>query len=319
MSVALAREILARFAPGRPSAVTLGKFDGVHRGHQHLVGSLIERAREQGLASVVVVLYPNPATVLRPGSAVTYLTSLGERLSLLRRLGPDSVFILPFTSEIAQLSARDFASLLVEELSMRLLYVGPDFALGREREGTVGVLRKLGAELGFSLETAELLAQDGEKVGSTAVRQALAAGDVEEAARLLGRPFSLSGPVVAGAHRGAGLGFPTANVAVGLDTALPAYGVYVTRAFVRENEYQSCTNIGVRPTFDSEPRPTVEAFIIDFDGDIYGEEIRIDLVHRLRDELKFDSVDDLITQMHKDIADTREYFAREGSAGEQQA
>lgn len=314
MSVALAREVLARFAPGRPSAVTIGKFDGVHRGHQHLVGRLIERAREQGLASVVVVLYPNPATVLRPGSAVTYLTSLGERLALLRRLGPDSVFILPFTSEIAQLSARDFASLLVEELDMRLLYVGPDFALGREREGTVGVLRKLGGELGFSLETAELLAQDGEKVGSTAIRQALAAGDVEEAARLLGRPFSLSGPVVGGAHRGAGLGFPTANIAVGLDTALPAYGVYVTRAYVRETEYQSCTNIGVRPTFDSEPRPTVEVYILDFDDDIYGEEVRIDLVHRLRDELKFDSVDDLITQMHKDIADTREYFAREGAS-----
>ena len=314
MSVALAREVLARFAPGRDSAVTIGKFDGVHRGHQHLVSSLVERARAQGLASVVVVLYPNPATVLRPGTPVTYLTSLGERLALLRRLGADSVFILPFTSEIAQLSARDFVSLLVEELSMRLLYIGPDFALGREREGTVGALRKLGAELDFRLETADLLTNEGEKVGSTAIRQALAAGDVEEAARLLDRPFSLSGPIVGGAHRGASLGFPTANLAVGLDTALPAFGVYVTRAYVRENDYQSCTNVGVRPTFDSEPRPTVEAFIIDFDGDIYGEEMRIDLLHRLRDELKFDSADDLITQMHRDIAETRAYFARQGSA-----
>ncbi|MCH7718924.1 MAG: riboflavin biosynthesis protein RibF, partial [Chloroflexi bacterium] len=260
------------------------------------------------LASVVVVLYPNPSTVLRPGTAVSYLTSLEERLQLLRRLGVDSAGIIPFTSELAQLSARDFASLLVEELSMRLLYVGPDFALGRRREGIVGVLRKVGGDMGFRVETAELLAQDGEKVGSSAVRQALAAGDIEEVARLLGRPFTLSGPVVAGAHRGVGLGFPTANIAIGLDRALPAFGVYVTRAFIGENEYLSCTNIGVRPTFDSEPRPTVEAFILDFDDDIYGQDIRIDLLHRLRDELRFDSVDDLVTQMHRDIADTREYF-----------
>ncbi len=308
MSVTLARESLSRIALGRDAAVTIGKFDGVHRGHQHLVTHLIERAHAEGLASVVVVLYPNPVTVLRPGAAVSYLTSLEERLQLLRRLGADSVGIIPFTSELAQLSARDFASLLVDELSMRLLYVGPDFALGRRREGTVGVLRKIGGDMGFRVETAELLARDGEKVGSSAVRQALADGDAEEVARLLGRPFTLGGHVVAGAHRGAGLGFPTANIAIGLDRVLPAFGVYVTRAFIRENEYLSCTNIGVRPTFDAEPRPTVEAFILDFDGDIYGQDIRIELLHRLRDELKFDSVDDLVTQMHRDISDTRDYF-----------
>lgn len=315
MSVTLAREELARIAPGRDTAVTIGKFDGVHRGHQHLIARLIERARAESLAAVVIVLYPNPTTVLRPGTAVTYLTSLEERLELLRRLGPDSVGILPFTSELAQLSARDFVALLAQELSMRLLFVGPDFALGRNREGTVGALRKIGADLGFRAETAELLAQDGEKVGSSAVRQALASGDVEEVARLLGRTFSLEGPVVAGAHRGVGLGFPTANIAIGRDRALPAFGVYVTRAFVRETEHKSCTNIGVRPTFDSEPRPTVEAFILEFDGDIYGEEVRIDLLHRLRDELKFDSADELVAQMKRDIGDTRDYFRGEADAG----
>jgi riboflavin kinase/FMN adenylyltransferase len=316
VSVTLAREELARIAPGRAAAVTIGKFDGVHRGHQHLIARLIERARAENLASVVIVLYPSPATVLRPGTAVSYLTSLEERLELLRQLGPDSVGILPFTSEMAQLSARDFATLLQDELSMRLLFIGPDFALGRNREGTAGALRKIGGELGFRVETADLLARDGEKIGSSAVRQALAAGDVEEVARLLGRPFSLRGPVVPGAHRGAGLGFPTANIALGLDRALPAFAVYVTRAYVRESEYHSCTNIGVRPTFDSEPRPTVEAFLLEFDGDIYGQEVRIDLLHRLRDELKFDSADELVAQMHRDIADTREYFARlEGDGG----
>lgn len=316
MSVTLAREELSRIAPGRDAAVTIGKFDGVHRGHQHLIGRFIERAREEGLAAVVIVLYPHPITVLRPGTPVTYLTGLDQRLELLKALGPDAAGFVPFTSELAQLSARDFASLLVEELRMRLLYVGPDFALGRNREGSAGVLRKIGRDLDFRVETADLLAQDGEKVGSSAVRTALAAGDVEEVARLLGRPFSLEGPVVSGAHRGSGLGFPTANIAIGLDRALPAYGVYVTRAYVRENAFQSCTNIGVRPTFDAEPRPTVEAFILDFDDDIYGQDVRLDLLHRLRDELKFDSVDDLITQMHKDIDDTREYFAGLEAASE---
>jgi len=185
MTVSLAREVLARIAPGRDTAVTIGKFDGVHRGHQYLITGLIERARAEGLAAVAVVLYPHPSTVLRPGSAVSYLTSLDERLELLRRLGPDRVGILPFTSELAQLSAPDFASLLSQELTMRLLYVGPDFALGRNREGTVGALRKIGRDLGFRVEVADMLVEEGEKVGSSAVRQALAAGEAEEMASLL--------------------------------------------------------------------------------------------------------------------------------------
>jgi riboflavin kinase/FMN adenylyltransferase len=317
VSVPLAREELARIAPGRDTAVTIGKFDGVHRGHQHLIASLIERARREALASVAIVLYPNPSTVLRPGTAVTYITGLDERLELLRRLGPDSVGILPFTSELAQLSARDFASILVQELRMRLLYVGPDFALGRNREGTLGALRRIGRELGFRVEAADLLVEEGEKVGSSAVREALAAGEMEEVASLLGRPFSLQGPVVAGARRGVALGFPTANIAIGVDHALPAFGVYVSRAFVRENQYPSCTNIGVRPTFDAEARPTVESYIIDFQDKLYGEEVRIDVLHRLRDELKFESVDELVVQMRLDIADTRRYFSRgEGGRGQ---
>jgi riboflavin kinase/FMN adenylyltransferase len=317
MTVSLAREILARVGPGRDSAVTVGKFDGVHRGHHYLIGGLIERARAEGLAAVAVVLYPHPSTVLRPGAAISYLTSLDERLELLRQLDPDSVVILPFTSELAQLSAHDFASLLSEELKMRLLYVGPDFALGRNREGTVGALRKIGRDLGFRMEVADMLVEEGEKVGSSAVRQALAAGEAEEMADLLGRPFSLRGPVVAGARRGLGLGFPTANIAIGLDRALPAFGVYVTSAFIRDKQYPSCTNIGIRPTFDGEARPTVETYILDFKDVIYGEHVRIDLLHRLRDELKFESADELVAQMERDIADTRSYFSRERAPSEQ--
>jgi riboflavin kinase/FMN adenylyltransferase len=312
MSVSLARRELSRVAPGRPCGVTIGVFDGAHRGHQYLIGLLMERARREGLATVALTFNPHPRTVLRPGTAVTYLTSLEERVELLQGQGLDSVGVLAFTSELAQLSAEDFLSLLVQELEMRLLVVGPDFALGRNRAGTIGVMREIGERLGFRVEVAPLLAEADEKVGSSAIRQALAAGDVERVRRLLGRPFSLRGPVVAGDRRGRTLGFPTANIAIGLDRALPAYGIYVTRAYVPESAYESCTNIGIRPTFDVEPRPVVETFILDFDEEIYGREMRIDLLHRLRGEERFASTEELIAQMEKDVRDTRDWFRANG-------
>ena len=308
MTVTLARRELARVAPGRPCAVTIGVFDGVHRGHQHLVSLLLERARSDGLATVAITFNPHPRTVLRPGTAITYLTSLEERVELLQGLCLDAVAVLPFTSELAQLSPHEFLAMLSQELDMRLLMVGPDFALGRNRAGTVSVMRGAGEKLGFRVEVAPLLAEDDEKVGSTLVRQALTDGDLERVSRLLGRPYSLRGPIVAGDRRGRTLGFPTANIAIGLDRALPAFGVYVTRAHLRESTYESCTSIGVRPTFDVEPRPTVEAYIIDFDQDVYGQEMRLDLLHRLRGELKFEDVDELVAQMHRDIKDTRDWF-----------
>lgn len=313
MSVSLARRELSRIAPSRPSAVTIGVFDGVHRGHQHLVAALLERARAEGLAPVAITFNPHPVTVLRPGVAITYLTSLEERVELLQSLGLEAVGVLAFTSELAQLSPREFLALLVEELQMKLLVVGPDFALGRNRAGTLDVIREIGGDLGFAVHIPELLTEDGEKLGSTTIRAALAEGDVKRVARLLGRPFSLRGPVVTGDRRGRGLGFPTANIAIGLDRALPAYGIYVTRAYVREAAYESCTSIGLRPTFDVEPRPTVETFILDFDADIYGEEMRIDLLERLRGEEKFASAEELIAKMNEDIERTRQFFRAEGT------
>ncbi len=308
MSVILARRELARIAPGRPSAVTIGVFDGVHRGHQHLVATLCEAAGAEGLAAVAVTFNPHPRTVLRPGIAITYLTSLEERVELLQALGLDAVGVLAFTSELAQLSPREFLALLVDELQMKLLVVGPDFALGRNRAGTMDVVREVGEDLGFRLQVAPMLREHEEKIGSSTVRQALSDGDVQRVRLLLGRPYSLRGPVVQGDHRGHDMGFPTANIAIGLDRALPAYGIYVTRAYIRESSYESCTSIGIRPTFDVEPRPTVEAFIMDFDGRIYGEELKIELLERLRGEEKFDTVEELVAQMHRDVDQTRAYF-----------
>ncbi len=314
MTVTLARRELARVAPGRPSAVTIGVFDGVHRGHQHLVAELLDRSRREGLAALAITFNPHPLTVLRPGTPITYITSLEERVELLQELGLDAVAVLSFTSDVAQLSPRDFLSLLVEELEMRLLVVGPDFAMGRNRSGTTDVMRAIGQELGFRVEVAPLLQEDGVKVGSSAVRRALAEGEIETVNQLLGRAFSLRGPVVTGDKRGRELGFPTANIAIGLDRALPAYGIYVTRAYVREDQYESCTSIGVRPTFEEDSRPTVETYILDFSEDIYGQGARIDLLHRLRGELKFDSADALVAQMGRDIEQTREYFRPDGRA-----
>ena len=312
MTVSLARRELQRIAPGRPSAVTVGVFDGVHRGHRHLVAALLEEARRASLAAVAITFNPHPRAVLRPGAPIAYLTSLEERVELLQSLGLDAVGVLAFTSELAQLEPREFLGLLVDELDMRLLLVGPDFAFGRNRAGTLEVSREIGEELGFRVEVASMLDEGGEKVGSTAVRQALARGDVNRVAQLLGRPFSLRGPVIEGDKRGRELGFPTANIAIGLDHALPAYGIYVTRAYVRETAYEACTSIGVRPTFEGDEKPTVEAFILDFDGDVYGEELRIDLLERLRGEERFDSTDELVAQMHKDIEQTRRYFRSHG-------
>jgi riboflavin kinase/FMN adenylyltransferase len=306
---AFAREELRRAAaPGRSAAVAIGVFDGVHRGHRYLIDRLVERARNEGLAPLVVTFHPHPRSVLRPETPVTYLCSLEERVELLRALGVDDVAVLAFTSELAQLSARDFAALAVEELSMKLLVVGSDFALGRGREGTTDVLTRIGGEMGFVVEVVPLLAASGEKVGSTAVRHALERGDMETVASLLGRPFALRGPVVRGAERGKGLGFPTANMAFGQDRALPAFGVYVTRAHLREGVFPAVTNIGLRPTFD-EDRPTVETFILDFQGEVYGQELRADLLHRLRGEVRFANPEALQEQIEKDVAATRAYLA----------
>ncbi len=307
MTAQLARDELARAATGRPSAVTLGKFDGVHRGHRYLVEKLLSRAAHKGLATSVVALHPSPITVLRPGTLVTYLCSLEERVALLRGLGAGSVGVLSFTHDIAQLSYRDFATLLRECLDMRLLLVGPEFALGRDREGTVERLREFGEERGFEVETVQLLSEDGSKVGSGTVRAALARGDMETVSALLDRAFDLRGPVVRGEERGSKIGFPTANIAIAPDLALPKFGVYVTRSHLNGRTFASVTNIGERPTFGA-GLSTIETHILDFEGNCYDRELRIELLHRIRDEQRFADVNELVSQIARDVEATEVFF-----------
>lgn len=310
----LFRNELRRAALGRPTAVTVGKFDGVHAGHQVLIGALKRRAASRGLATAVVTFHPNPLTVIRPGSPNTYLTSLDERIELLYAQGIDTVAPVTFTSELAQTSAEEFARALTEDFDMALLLAAPDLALGRGREGTPERMRELGKQLGFDVEIVEFLTGDHGKIGSAAVRAALAAGDVAEVARLLGRLFSLRGPVIRGAGRGREIGFPTANLAIGADRELPAFGIYATWAYLRDEVHPAATYIGPRPTFDSGP-PSVEPYLLDFDRDIYGEELRIDFVARLRGDMAFASVDELCDQMRRDICATRAALAAAAARG----
>ena len=304
---------LRRFRSDAQSAVTIGTFDGVHRGHQYVAERLINRAKDRGLRSVVVTFHPNPRAVLRPESATGELSSLPERVSLLESLGVDLVVPLTFDLELAQLRAREFTDLLTQDLGVKHLLIGPDFALGNRREGTPELLTAIGRESGFMVELLDPLT-DGSpnRVSSSAIRRTLEAGDVEAAESMLGRPYSVAGRVARGFQRGKKIGFPTANVAVLPPRVVPADGVYITTAIVAGESHAAATNIGSNPTFDN-PERTVEAFILDFDRDIYDQDVRLLFLQRLRDEERFDSVSALVAQIERDVAQTRVAFsARSG-------
>ena len=307
ITLLLRDELRAAVTPG-DHALTIGVFDGVHRGHQMLVGRLREEAAARGLGAGLVTFHPHPVSVLRPDVQISYLTSLETRVERLRATGLDFVSVVQFTSELAQVSAEDFARVLHEDAGMRLLMVGRDFALGRNREGTVDRLAEIGADIGFDVEPIDLLPLEAGPVSSTRVRKALADGRMGEATQLLGRPYALRGPVVHGDQRGRTIGFPTLNLGFSPDLALPAHGVYVSRTHIDGASHEGCTNIGVRPTFDG-ARLMVETHLLDFDEDAYGSVITVELLERLRAEQRFDGPDALIAQIGRDVEATRAYFA----------
>ncbi len=306
----LARWELRRAALGRPTAVTIGVFDGVHLGHQTVLKHVVDSANRDGLASAAITFHPHPRQVLRPDLTTEYVTSLEDRLSLIMRTGLDGVATVSFTSEFAQTDAGDFVRLLVEEFNLARLIIGEDFALGRQRGGDPETLAALGQELGYEVEVIELLTNDATtKVSSTEVRNALGDGDVTLVSELLGRRFALHGPVVVGFERGRSIGFATANVAIGNDRAIPAPGVYATIAHLESGPMPSVTNIGMRPTFDDGGGLSIECHIIDFDADIYGTDLRVEFVQRLRGERKFDGIDALVEQIGNDRDTARDLLA----------
>lgn len=289
--------------------LTVGVFDGVHLGHRHLISELTQRASQRNLISGVVTFKGNPKAVLSAQNKLARLTTLEERINLIKSLGIELVVSLTFTKELAALSAREFVLYLKEYLKMRGLVIGPNFALGRGREGNAAVLQSLGKELDFTVEVVEPLMSEGSLVSSTAVREALAKGDMKTTAKLLGRYFSLSGLVVGGVERMHSLGFPTANIQVDPEQALPHDGVYATLAHAEQKIYQSVTNIGVKPTFGKAER-TVEVHLMDYSGDLYGQKLTIDLVEHLRAEIKFPGSEELAAQIKKDVERARSILKR---------
>ncbi len=293
-------EELARLSPKKGMLLTIGVFDGVHLGHQALISQLTQQAREQGLISGLVTFGQHPQSVLSGQANLPYLTGLGQKIRLLKEGGVEAIVVLSFTPELAQLSAREFVGLLKKYLRMSGLVIGPDFALGRNREGNADTLDRLGRHLDFSVTVVPPVAINGEVVSSTAIRNALACGDMKRVRAMTGRYFRLEGGVITGKSRGVVLGFPTANLDISPKQALPADGVYASRAYIGEQTYPAVTNIGTRPTFGSGQR-VVEVYIVDYQGNLYGSELKIDIIERLRSEIQFRTVDKLKKQIADDI------------------
>jgi riboflavin kinase/FMN adenylyltransferase len=293
----------------RPAFLTIGNFDGVHRGHQILVSEMVEAAHAAGCQAGLLTFDPHPVAVLRPDLALPYLTSPEERADLLAALGLDFVLILPFDRATAALSAAEFMQQIVARVPLCALWIGPDFALGRGRDGDAARLGDLGRELGYELRVTPAYDWRGEPVRSSRIRSLLAGeGAVAQAAELLGRPYEVWGEVVHGAERGRGLGFPTANLKLPAGRLAPAYGIYACWAWRGEIGYPAAVNVGVRPSFDN-GHPSVEAYLLDFDGDLYGETLGLSFIERLRGEQRFADIHALIAQMGSDVAATRRTLA----------
>ncbi len=297
------------------SVVTIGAYDGVHLGHQAVIGEVRRRAQALGAKSVVVTFDRHPASVVRPESAPKLLTDLDQKIELLTATGVDATVLVPFDEQQAAESPEHFVErVLVRCLGARQIVVGADFHFGNRRRGNVALLRTLGARFDFDVEPVELLGRaDGvaEPVSSTAIRRALAGGQVEIAGQMLGRPFQARGPVLQGDQRGRTIGFPTANVAVPAETCLPADGVYAGWYLRPTGERHPCAiNLGRRPTFYEHAEASLlEAHLIDFTGDLYGEKARVEFTHFLRSERKFDGIDALVGQLKHDVDHARELLA----------
>ena len=293
--------------PDDRAVVTIGVYDGVHRGHQEVIRRVVDTARQRGVRSAVVTFDRHPATVVRPESAPAVITGRRHRLELLEATGVDATLVLPFDAAASTEDARSFARrVFVDGLQAICVIVGSDFHFGRGREGDVTLLSEVGQESGFEVEPVDLVPRHagGAVISSTAIRAALADGNIARAAEMLGRPAELRGRVIDGDRRGRTIGVPTANVDTGPGMAMPSDGVYAAE-FVRADGsvHPAVVNIGRRPTFyAAAERSLVEAHLLGFDGDLYGEEVAVRFVERLRDEQRFDGLDSLVAQLRRDIS-----------------
>jgi riboflavin kinase/FMN adenylyltransferase len=296
-----------------PAVVTLGVFDGVHRGHRHLVDATVRAARDRDASAVPIVFDPHPDEVIRPGTRVARLLPPEVTLERLADAGADHVVVVPFDDELRALTPEAFLAALSPGIELRGVAMTPDAAFGHRRAGTLERVAEIGADAGFDAIRVEPLLVDGEPVSSSRIRALLADGNVEAAAGLLGSTPLLQGTVVEGDHRGRELGFPTANLAFDYTPALPALGIYVGHVEVPERAvgpgHPALVSVGVRPTFHDDGRVLVEAYLLDWDGDLYDAVLTVELDVRLREERRFASVQELVTQMQADEAEARRFLA----------
>ena len=287
------------------SWVTVGVFDGVHRGHQRIIQQLTAGAHESRVPAVVLTFDPHPAKLFGRGD-IKLLTLPGERAKLLGGMDVDVVVTHPFDREVADTTAFDFMRYLKDRLGVKHLLLGYDSTLGKNREGDVTRLTEIGLELGYTVETVTALSDESGVISSTEIRKLVTVGKVAEAGRLMGHPYKLQGLVAHGDHRGRTIGFPTANLAYAREKVVPAGGIYACWAEVGHERYQAAVNIGTNPTFTPDKQTlSVEAYLLDFDRDIYDEVMHLEFSERLRDELKFDSVDALVKKIWEDVEMTR--------------
>ncbi|HVF41438.1 MAG TPA: bifunctional riboflavin kinase/FAD synthetase [Pyrinomonadaceae bacterium] len=296
----------------RPTVLTLGVFDGLHLGHQLILGRVVGRARALGAVPTVITFDPHPRAVLHPESAPPLLQTFDQKVEAFGVLGVEQTIVIRFTRDFALVSAEEFLrDVVYERLQAREAYLGRGFAFGRGREGDIGLLRRVSGELGFFADEVPEVRLRGQRISSSRIRELLATGRVNLARRMLGRPYGVEGRVVRGAERGRTLGFPTANLRP-VNRVIPRGGVYVTATLIDGVWRRSVTNVGVRPTFESAGEPSVETFVMDWRGDLYGDVVRVRFLHRLRGERRFDSADELKRQIDADTGRARKFFSRAG-------
>jgi riboflavin kinase/FMN adenylyltransferase len=287
------------------SHLTIGVFDGVHRGHQQIIHQLVKEAHAQNESAVVLTFDPHPANVLS-GQELKCLTTPDERADLFTGLGVDCVITQRFTRDLSTATAFEYMSTLKQTLGLKRLLIGYDFALGKGREGNASRLTEIGQELGYVVEVVPALGDESGVISSTEIRKLISIGSVDEANKLLGHNYTMSGEVIHGAKRGRTIGFPTANIDYPKQKATPSNGIYACWAYLGDQKFMAATNIGFNPTFTPERKiPSLEAYLLDFDRDIYGQELKLEFIARIRDELKFDSLEGLIRKIHEDVDATR--------------
>ena len=296
----------------RPTVLTLGVFDGLHLGHQLIMRTVVERARAVGAVPTVITFEPHPRAVLHPESAPPLLQTFDQKIEAMGMLGIEQTIVIHFDQAFSQMRAEDFLrDVVVDRLQAKEVYLGRGFFFGHNREGNIDLLRRVSEQLGFVADEVPEIRLHGKRIGSTRIRELLLAGRVNLARRLLGRPYGVEGPVVRGAARGNQLGFPTANI-YPHNRVIPRGGVYVTATLIAGQWRRSVTNIGTRPTFGDNLATSVENHVMNWSGDLYGDVVRVRFLHRLREEKKFSSIDELTSQIQRDVGRAKEYFERAG-------